>query len=92
MFILFNLADDIDENQSDEEDETPVEEVELSKNYKIGVPAMSKFVLLLKFTPDVTIHGKRSIQLPIEIKGAGKTNDVKRVIILIKIFNIDSYY
>ena len=73
--------DDIEDNRSDDEESIPepADESELTRNYKIVVPRQSKFALSLKFTPEITVHGKREITLPIEIKGAGKTAGIKRV-------------
>jgi hypothetical protein len=74
------VVDELEDNQSDDDEPEPIDSPELSKNYKIVVPRQQKFVLLLQCTPDITYHGKRQIQLPIEIKGAGKTPDLRRVL------------
>ncbi len=76
------VAEDVDQDMSDEEEEElpPEDDESLGKNYMIVVPPNAEFTLLLKFTPDITIHERRKIPLPIEIKGVGKTNDVRRVI------------
>ena len=68
-----------EEGSEDEEERPPEEEDNQGKNYMISVPANAEFVLLLKFTPDITNHERRKIPLPIEIKGVGKTNDIRRV-------------
>ncbi len=76
------VAEDIDQEMSDDEDEeAPQEEEEedRGKNYTIVVPPNAEFALLLKFTPDITNHERRKIPLPLEIKGVGKTNDIRRV-------------
>lgn len=73
------IVDEIEENQSDDEEEENIPEAELSKNYKIGIPAGEKFGLLLKFTRDISQSEKREILLPIEMKGVGKIPELKRV-------------
>ena len=75
--------DNIDAEMSEEEEIlNQGGEAEQGRKFKIGVPAKSKFILWLKFTPDITIHDKRVIPLPIEIRGVGKTNGIRRSILV----------
>lgn len=77
-----NLGADVSGDEEEEEQEKLEEEQEQCRKFLIGVPKNSKFIMHLKFTPDITIHDKRRIPLPIEIKGVGRTNDIRRDIIV----------
>ena len=69
------------EDESENSDNQAIEEIDLPKRYTIGVKPKSIFELVLKFTPNVTESSeKRQLDLPVEIKGGGKPDGIKRVI------------